>query len=238
MTLLTAVQQAANEIGLLAPDTVIGNTDQQVKQYLALATREGRDLAAREGPAGGWQQLRKEWTFSLVAAQATYTPPADLAFLIPQTGWDRTARWQLMGPLSPQEWQVIKSGLSPAGPRLRYRLMGGLLYIDPTPTDTDSMVLEYYSTGWCQSSGGTPQSAWAADTDVFTLPEDLLVLGLKWRFLRAKGLDYIEERDLYEQAVARELGRAADRRPLSICAAGVGDGLIGYDNIPDTGYGA
>lgn len=44
LTLLEIVQTTCNELGLNAPDTVVGNTDLQVKQLLALLNRDGNEL--------------------------------------------------------------------------------------------------------------------------------------------------------------------------------------------------
>lgn len=90
---------------------------------------------------------------SLAFGQESYPQPADLDHFIPQTGWDRNFRWQLLGPINAQEWQVLKSGISPVGPRLRYRLMNNQIYINPAPyvptgqasPISDLLVLEYQS---------------------------------------------------------------------------------------------
>lgn len=44
MDLLTIVQTACNELGLEAPSLVVGTTDLQIKQLLALANRDGNEL--------------------------------------------------------------------------------------------------------------------------------------------------------------------------------------------------
>ena len=82
------------------------------------------------------------------------------------------------------------------------------------------------------------QSRWAADTDTYALNDDLMVQGLKWRFLRAKGLDYGEEHELWERAVNTELGRAGGSRSLPMNATQL-DGLrlMSEWQTPDTGYG-
>ena len=68
MSLLTAVQNACGELNLLQPTQVIGNTDPQVTQLLALANREGAEFAAQGGQWGGWPELNKVQTFNLVPA--------------------------------------------------------------------------------------------------------------------------------------------------------------------------
>lgn len=253
MTLLQMVTQAAAEIGQTPPTFLFGNTDTTAIQMLALAQREGRETAKRAGPWGGWPQLRKEYT-------NTYTPnvpptvatgviplPGDIQYMINATIWDRAMKWQLLGPLTPQEWQVLKSGITVTGPRFRYRIMssaGALttsalaLWLDPVPTSTVQLAFEYVTVNWAADLNGTPRPGWQADTDTFALDDDLMMLGLKWRFLRAKGLDYSQEFDEYEDQVGTELSRAGGARSLSLNArAPRGVHLIDTWQIPDQGYG-
>lgn len=166
-----------------------------------------------------------------------YTIPSDWAYFINATGWDRAMRWRLLGPLDPQEWQVVKSALIPTGPRTRFRIMNGLLWFDPVPVGNNA-VFEYYSKGWCSDQAGVPHEHWEADTDIPVLVDQLFILGLKWRFLRAKGLDYDEEKQTYERAVDTELARSGAARDLSLNSTQLGGvRLLSTDNIPDTGVG-
>ena len=94
--------------------------------------------------------------------------------------------------------------------------MDGQVHFDPVPVAADQIVFEYVSAYWCKSASGTPQASFAADTDVPILPDDLFVLGLKWRLLAAKGMNYAEERAAYDLAVARKQGRAFDAGPIAL----------------------
>lgn len=239
-TLLQIVQAAVDELGSInRPSAVVGSSDDQVTQMLALLNREGKELSARQGINGGWPQLRKLHTITTVADQANYAFPSDLQYFINTTGWDRTQKWPLRGPVSPQEWQVLKSGtIGSVGPRTRFRIMAGEIYFDPTPASAgDTLVLEYYSDGWCESTGGAAQTLWQADTDVPVLPDDCFILGLMWRFKRAKGLDYGQERDTYEKLVSRELARSGAAPVVDLTGANTSLRFLDEDNLPDTGYG-
>jgi len=61
-------------------------------------------------------------TVTLQFSQVQYNLPSDWDREIPQTEWDRTNRWPLMGPQSAQDWQSFKSGIVYAGPRERFRV--------------------------------------------------------------------------------------------------------------------
>lgn len=171
--------------------------------------------------------------------QIAYDLPADIQMFIAATWWDRNFRWQMLGPISAQEWQTIVSGICPVGPRLRFRVMDGQMWIQPPPgaQQTDTVAYEYTSTNWCKSSTGTSQPRWAADTDLYLWPEQTQVLGVKWRFLRAKGLDYTEEVRTYENAVQRQISRSGGNKTLALNSREYGQHLLGWANIPSTGFG-
>ena len=181
--------------------------------------------------------------------QEAYPVPSDLNYFIPQTGWDRNFRWQLLGPLNAQEWQVVKSGISPVGPRLRYRLMANQIYLNPAPyviagtnaASTDLIVMEYASVNWCAAAGGTTptKAAFTADTDVcLAFPEDLVTKSLKWRMLKQLGSSYEDAFDEYEDMRDRFAGRFMMPRNLPLNARAGGVRLLNSQNVPDTGFGS
>jgi hypothetical protein len=59
-----------------------------------------------------------------VFAQDTYPEPVDFSRFINQTWWDRTNRWALLGPDSPQVDQWHRSGVVTIGPRRHFRQIG------------------------------------------------------------------------------------------------------------------
>lgn len=181
---------------------------------------------------------------SVVFAQEAYPLPSDFAYMVQQTNWDRNFRWQLLGPINAQEWQTIKSGISPVGPRMRFRIMGNQFYVNPVGSSssvyTDTLVYEYVSNSWVALSGSTTgtKSAFTLDNDVAVIPEDLLTLSLKWRYLRAKGMSYEEEQKQFQEKLDRTIGRSASARSLPLDSRAKGFNLLGSNNVPDTGYGS
>lgn len=236
LTLLQIMQTVTAAQVPPSPTVVIASNDDQMKQLLALSNREGREQISL---AGGWPQFRGEQLITLVNGQAAYNFPADFDSYMPATIWDRDQRWPINGPLSAQEWQYVKSGIINTQPWFRYRVMDGQIFFDPTPDSTTAghtVVIEYQSNAWCQSAGGTAQSAWAADTDTFKLNDDIMVLGIKWRFLAAKRLDYSEEKKAWADCVDREQARAYVGKSLPINARALGDYNFlgdGYSQITD-----
>lgn len=239
-TLLQIVQAVCNELALPEPTQVVTSTDRRAKQMLALANREGKELSKRtQGPVDGWPALRKLQTISIVAATDNYAFPTDILRYVDATGWNATTHWRLAGPQTPQEWQFIKNAAVTSTIEFRYRIMANRVYFDPVPTASATAVVEYYSKNWILDPDGTTEKEFFTnDKDTPILPDEIIELGLKWRFLRAKGFSYDEEKRVYDDAVELALGSAATGRDLSL-----GRTIGGYPhyldrwNIPDTGAG-
>lgn len=230
---LAIAAQAFGELGLPAPSQVVGGNSADGAQILALLNREGYELSRLDTP---FPVLRGEQIVALVPGQQSYDFPTDILYYRPATGWDRSTHWRLAGPISDREWQALRSGIIVASPRLRFRLYGGQLQIDPIPSSADTLAFEYVSANWCKSASGTPQSAFAADTDVPLLPDDLFVLGLKWRLLAARGFNYAEEKAAYIEARDRALGQDTMSDALDLGRRMPRVGGLGLPQVPEGNF--
>lgn len=238
-TFLQLIQQAANEIGIPEPSQIIGEQDEQSKQLLALAQREGKDFSVLANKNGGWQALHSEYTFTTVASQQDYAMPSDFEYFVQRTFWDNSYKWELLGPITAQEKQILKYGVIASGPRRKFYIRDNRMYLEPIPTVSgDVIAYDYFSNGWCKDSLGNVQTRWTADTDTYRLDEDCFVQGIKWRFLRAKGLDYSQEKADYDADCQRVMARDGGSRDLPIAGGTYGARFLTTDNIPETGYGA
>jgi hypothetical protein len=72
-TLLQTIQQAASEMGLDAPTSVISNTNNLVVQWYALVNALGNEIRRQYE----WQRLTKEYRFTTVYYEYTGTTTAD-----------------------------------------------------------------------------------------------------------------------------------------------------------------
>ena len=212
MSLLTIIQNSCDSIGLTRPSVVIASTDQNVRTLLAFAQTEGRELLDRYS----WPATQIEKTHTSLAAElqgVMTTLAPGFSYITSSTFWDRTLSQPVTGPLAPIEWQALKARTA-TGPYASYRIFGGKLFAYPAPPAGNTWVFEYQSTYFCQSSSGTNQSAWAADSDVGVLDENLMEMGVIWRFKKKNGLDYSEDFRSYEQKLANETSRAGGKRML------------------------
>jgi len=122
-------------------------------------------------------------------AQVQYPLPSDWGNAIGTTMWDRTNRWPVDGAKSSQEWQSFKSGIVYAGPRLRFRIQGNTITLNPPPANGHALAFEYISNGFVYDVNGNVKTSFTADTDSSIFDDSLLVAGLKVKFKQAKGLD-------------------------------------------------
>jgi hypothetical protein len=171
-------------------------------------------------------------TVDLQFSQVQYNLPHDYIKEIPQTEWDRTNRWPLMGPQSAQDWQSFKSGIVYAGPRERFRIVGNTYAINPPPPNGLVFGFEYISGAWVNSPSGVAQTAFQSDSDTFVFPDSLLVTGLKVQWKQSKGLD--SSFDLAEFRALLENCKAQDKSFPKLSLSPMGQTvLMTTMNIPD-----
>jgi hypothetical protein len=266
-TLLQLVDQVSGELGLSQPAAVIGSTNNQTVQLLALAQRLGKDLV-REYE---WQRLVKAYVLqttagisttgtitagskvitsmgttvglevgnvvtgtgqapyaeiltidsgtqvtlntpvatstaavSMTFAKQDYAMPTDFDRMISDTNWDRTNHWRNLGTKTSQEWQWLQGGIISVGPRERYRIYNNRLRIFQALTSIYTFAFEYVSNYWVMSSGATAgdKGAYTVDSDTAIFPDDLMLAGLKFYFLKAKKLDYAIELGEFTRALS------------------------------------
>jgi hypothetical protein len=166
-----------------------------------------------------------------------YDFPSDYDSIVPRTQWDKSKHWEMLGPESAQQWEWLLSGFISTGPRIRWRLFGSYFQIWPGYSNAEFLGYEYRSKGWATASNGTVKNSFTADSDTCIYPDRLMVLSTKLKYFQAKGFDttalyrdYITE---FETSVAQDTSAAN----LSF-APRPGAVLIGWDNIPDSGYGS
>ena len=271
-TLLQLVDQVSGELGLTQPTSVIGSTNNQTMQMLALVQRLGKDLVRDYE----WQKLVQAYIWqsevavsttgtitagssvitaipstaalqvgnvvtgtgqapyaeiltidsstqvtlntpvststasvSMTFAKQDYPLPSGYDRMISDTNWDRTNHWRNLGTKSSQDWQFLQGGIISIGPRERYRIYNGKFRIFQALTTVYNFSFEYVSNYWVCAAGSSTgtKAAYTADTDTSVFPDDLMLAGLRFYFLKAKKLDYGAE-------------LAEFNRALSYCKAG------------------
>lgn len=220
MSLLTIIREACKRIGITPPSIVVNSADAQIIQLLALANEEGEELSTGSsvGLSYDWQALQLEANFTALATESQgniYTIAPGFKYIIGGTIWDRTRRLPVYGSMNPEEWQNFKSwGVNSPFPK--YRVRGDLLLLLPVLAAGDQYYFEYQSKNWCKSADGlTLRSAWALDTDISSIDEQLIVAGVIWRWKQYKGFDYAEDFRKYQVRVTNAMARDKEAPTLN-----------------------
>lgn len=230
---------------LLAPEvtTLVNATDDNGRFLRALVNRQGRALTNDNDQ--GWTVLQKLHTFSTANGTAEYDLPSDYDRLLNDTIWNRTLVSPLNGPLTPAMWQTIKSGLIGAGAySQRFRIVKSAsaltrkFTIDPTPTAVETVAFEYASNGWCcLADQSAASNSLQNDTDLLVLDKDLMIMGLIWRWKRAKGFEFTTALGEYNEALDSNVANDTPAYVLSMAPNSASYRLIGYANIPESDFG-
>lgn len=216
LSVLQIIQTACKRIGILAPTVALGSSDQQIIQLVALCEEEGQSLADRHQ----WEALQVEALFTTVASQAQ-TSLATIApsfnYIVNDTIWNRTLRRPVYGPTSQQDWQQ-KKAIQLNGPFNSFRIIADVINFYPTPAAGQVCAFEYISRNWI-NTGTTSSSVFLTDADTPKINDQLIVLGLIWRWKAAKGMDYAEDFAKYETRVMDAMGRDAGKATLNMNGA-------------------
>lgn len=203
-------------------------------QILALAKRSLKEVARSHK----WSVLRKEGTITTAASTEQYSLAADFDEISFFTLWDQTDDKPLRLATA-SEWQALQSsGVNSASTTWYFMEQGSsndlVISFFPVPSSEKTYSYYYRSNKPCQSSGGTAQTTWAADTDTALVNEDLIALDLKWRYLNSKSLPYDEQKNDYLRALRRAKNTDGDKKIINFGSA---TNSVWRDNIPDRDFG-
>ena len=176
-------------------------------------------------------------TGNFVFGQVMYTLPSGFDRITDRTQYDKSKRWEMLGPETPQQWQWLKSSYISTGPRIRWRIMGQLFQIWPLTSTNEYLSFEYISSNWAQSASGAGQTSMVQDSDTCIFPDRLIVLGLKKKYFEVKGFDTTAFQRDYDMQLNIAKANDAGSPTLSL-APRTANVLIGWENIPDANYGA
>lgn len=215
MTAFTAIRAAALRTTGVNLTQVFASTAQIAVEMTDLANEVATDILKSHD----WRQLTK---IAIVTPDGgeVYGLPADYDRMVSAGGIEDAASW--FWGYEPfhtvNQWLQFKSGsyaiISPGG----WIIIGNEFNFYPAPVR--NAQFPYISNEIALSDADVPKTAFTADTDTFVLPERLLTLGLIWRWMAQKGLEYSEALATYEVALSqeqtRDRGARVYRSPIRI----------------------
>lgn len=211
-------------------------------QYTCLSTL---GISGTAGPTG--TVLNATETDGTVVWQNTglanaYPLPAGFSNMLDQTGWNRTTRLPLGGPVNAQQWQYLKGRQQGIVFNVLFRPDDDTIriYPDTNPPGLQTIAFEYITRFWVSTVGSqevTDADVPTKSTDIIFFDPLLMTRRLKLDWLSAKGFDTSAARDDYEDIL--ELVKNADgAAPLLNLRGGGGEPLLSIGNLPITGYGS
>ena len=213
--------------GLDTTYMAVGTTPQDT--YILSVDSPTQVTLSQNCTAGGSQTIN--------FCKTQYTLPSDYKMMVGRTQWDKSKHWEMLGPLDGQQWQWLKSGYISTGPRVRFRLLNGLFQTWPALTTNEYLGYEYLSNGWATSNTGTRQTSFLADTDTCIFSDRLMIIGSKLKYFQLKQFDTSSLMADMQRELNIEIAND-EPQPILSYAPRTSEILIGYDNIPDSGYGS
>jgi len=174
---------------------------------------------------------------SVTFSKTIYPLPPDYETITDNTHWDKTKHWQMLGPVDAQQWQWLKSGYISTGPRVRWRILGNTFQIWPPYNSQEYLGFEYRSRGFVRSATNAVLNSFQADTDTTVLDNTVMVLATKLKYFQIKSFDTTALQQDYMRYLS--VAKANDKGSATLSFAPMPSAvLIGWANIPDTGYGS
>ena len=231
------INSAAVEVGLLPSEDPIGSTDETFIQMSGLLNSAGQEMVELYP----WQGLRKKWSLTTADGDTgIYDLPDDFSYMVDQTGWNKSARLPVGGPISAQAWSYL-NGLeflnNPIYAIFQLQENKFQLYPQPPPPDIE-IAFQYQSRNWVTAQGtGITSDVVATGSDLINYEPILIIKFLKVMFLSAKGFATQDAKGEFEVMFNSRTGKDQGAEILSASRAGGTLPLLNNFNVPWTNYG-
>ncbi len=186
-----------------------------------------------------WQNMEQVFEFTGDGITEEFPLPDDFGRQVNQTQWASSSKRPLMGPVSPQVWSWCQYGLvGGAGVFYRYRILGNSYRVFPVLPAGEVCNLYYIGRNWVLNHAPPPVyiDSVVHPEDVPQLDSRLLIAGIKAKIWSQKGFDATVLQREFMELLQSEKGQSQGAPVISL-SGGAGSGLIGWGNLPETGWG-
>jgi hypothetical protein len=215
MALLEVVQKAMVRTNKPRPTIAFPNTDPLVQHFVALLEELGQETVLRFPSQA--VSIQETWTTVASEDQGTLASLFGDAFalIIEGTVYDTSTDLRI---------GAFQSDVTSAGVRnfgvngniYNYEITGGHLKLYPAPPAGLTFSLTIKTVNWVVHGDGTSSTVLKADDDIFLLPEMLLILGLRMKWLSEKGLPYAEQMRGFESMLLSLTSRTQTPKYLDL----------------------
>ena len=212
MAVLDACQSAFVRLVGRKPTTIFSSSNQMELEIADLANEVAGDIMR----SADWRALTKIETLTGDGTTTAFPVPADYDRMVQAqevldgTNW----LWGYTAVADLTEWmRITTSGFTAITPGW-WILLDGQMQFSPAPTSGAEAKFPYISNLIGATQAGVPISVFTSDTDTFKLGDNLLTLGLVWRWKAQKGLEYAEDMTNYEVALSQAQTRDKGSRVI------------------------
>jgi hypothetical protein len=226
MSLLTIVQAAALRCHYPVPAVAFSSLDPGIQLFIASAQDTGDEMVERVD----WQNLKIQQpvTFAGNGTTTLFPLPANFSALSPSDTFISSAypTLRMIGPVNEDDLMRLKALPIVLFPPVWRQVLNSIEFF-PAPQAAEIISFVYAGSTWINISPGVPRIpvAWGADADFAAFSERAVMLGTVAKWRRAKGLDYSQEFETYEQALAAVAGRESTQRLIP-----TSNSLVEWDN--------
>lgn len=205
MSVLTAIQNASAVIALNRPAVVFSSAEREHFELQVLANTCAGAIARDYE----WQALKSLAVISGDGTAESFALPGDYDRMLKDGDlWSDRLQSPLTHITSTDQWLEldVRRFETVTG---AWTLIDNEIAVRPKPVNGETISYYYMSSRWARDNDGTAKSSFAADDDVFRLPESLLELCMIWKWRANKGLPYAQDQDNYEDEKEKRI--AADK---------------------------
>lgn len=228
-TVASVMNKVARECSVARPSSWIGVTEDSHEDLVDFLDDTIKELQKRvdwEEPLGADVVIEGSTNISSDTDQSTHELPTnfyrinrdDLAV------YERTTTRRRGLPITTSgKWTALQS-VGTAGAYRYWRITGypgnyEISFFRPLGTN-DRLTIAYMTDYWVASTSGTLSNQWTSDDDILLFDDRLVQLGVRWRWLRQKGLPYDDYLSEYEAYLSREAGDNRNIRKIVIGETG------------------
>lgn len=229
------LNRVAAEVGVAPVTDPYSSSDPVFIQMKYLLNTAGEELLQLYQ----WELLvREHQIVTVLGDDGVYDLPTDFDHMIDQTGWERSRRNPLNGPLSAQDWTYLKG--RQAHETLFYasfRIADGVFNVYPeNPPGGLDINFEYITLNWVKDGLGAEKSEVDDTGDIPQYNRTLITRMLKVKFLEAAGFDSAKAQADLNQIFVLLTG---NEKGAPILNAGRRSNYpyLTNANLPDTGFG-
>jgi hypothetical protein len=191
--------------GFLERSQFFGSADPDDKQMTAIANRVGIEIMNFYE----WNELRFPYEIDLIEGQTEYALPFDMKWIVSDSSWETDGSRRVDNQISNNVWYQYKFSSLTSGGVIRAKQYGKTLQVID-PFAGGRITFEYISNGYATDDATVPnpKTAFTLDTDLWTLDDQLLVLGIQAHWQQTKLMPGYQEHYMnYMRKMNEAIGR-------------------------------